>query len=54
MREARESSRDKMCRWLSPQGIVTPLWIPGVWVMVTFHLNGGAHNPFHAFEKPAP
>lgn len=35
---ARETSRDEMCRWLSPQGIVTPLWIPGVWVMVTFHL----------------
>lgn len=38
MGETRETSRDKMCRWLSPQGIVTPLWIPGVWVMVTFHL----------------
>lgn len=38
MGEARETFRDKMCRWLFPQGIVTPLWIPGVWVMVTFHL----------------
>lgn len=36
MGKAWETSRDKM--WLPPQGIVIPLWIPGVWVMVAFHL----------------
>lgn len=38
MGEAQETSRDKMYRWLSPRGIVTPLWKPGVWVMAMFHL----------------
>lgn len=36
--EAQELSRDKRYRWLSPQGIVTPLWLLGVWIMVPFHI----------------
>lgn len=38
MGRVQENSRDKMYSWLAPQGIVTPLWIPGVWVMVEFHI----------------
>lgn len=36
--EAQELSRDKRYRWLSPQGIVPPRSLLGVWIMVPYHI----------------